>query len=115
MVKDIVRITIVDDSKAEKGDAECGVDWSSTEAFTLASQRIEERFGDGAQLEYIDLAQSLTDRHALELKQKIEDEKLPVPLLFINGQPRIVGQFDIRLLLYTVEVELETGYEPRNR
>lgn len=110
-----MKITIVDDSKAEKCDAECGVDWSSTEAFTLARQRIEERFGDRAQLEYIDLSQPVTSRRALEFKQKIEDEKLPLPLLLVDGQPRIVGLFDTRLLLDTIEVEFETRHEPRNR
>jgi hypothetical protein len=33
--------------------------------------------------------------------------KLPLPLLIINGEPRISGQFDIRFLLYAIDTEIE--------
>jgi len=33
--------------------------------------------------------------------------KLPLPLLIINGEPRIPGQFDIRLLLDAIDAEIE--------
>ncbi|MFQ6121519.1 MAG: hypothetical protein ACE5LA_00440 [Dehalococcoidales bacterium] len=102
MSKQDIQIIIVDDSKAEKCDTKCGVDWSSAEAFTLVKQRIKDRFGDRVQLEYIDLSES--DR-ALELSPGIKD--LPVPILVINGEPRISGQFDIRLLLDAIDAEIE--------
>jgi len=105
---DILKITIVDDSEAERCEAECGEDWSSAETLALAKQRIEERFGGEVQLEYIDLSKAVTDRRALELRQKIREEKTPVPLLVIDDKPRVFGRFDIRILLDTIEVELET-------
>jgi len=108
LASDILNIIIVDDSEAEKCEAQCGEDWSSAETLALAKQRIEERFGREVQLEYIDLSKPVTDRRALELKQEIRNEKMPVPVLVIDDKPRVFGRFDIRILLDTIEVELET-------
>ena len=101
------RITIIDDSKGEKCEAHCGTDWSSPEAVALATKRIKDRFGDQIQLEYLDLSQPLANDHALKLAQQVRDNNLPLPLLIINGQPKISGQFDIHLLLDAVDAELE--------
>ena len=102
-----IQITIVDDSQGEKCDSHCGVDWSSAEVITLASKRIKERFGNKIKLSYLDLSKPITNHHAVELKQRIRKEKLPLPLLVINGQSRISGQFDIYLLLDAIDAELE--------
>ena len=105
LIKHDIQIIIVDDSKGKKCDASCGVDWSSVEAVTLAKQRIKDRFGDRVQLEYIDLSKSTNGHRALELNQRIKG--LPLPLLVINGEPRISGQFDIRMLLDAIDAEIE--------
>ena len=111
LIKHIIQVIIVDDSKGERCDAHCGVDWSSVEAVTLASQRIKDRFGDKIQLEYLDLSKPIANRHALELIQGIRSEGLSLPLLLINGKPRISGQFDIRLLLDAINAELELSHD----
>jgi len=105
--KHTVQITIIDESKGEKCDAHCGIDWSSPEAIALATKRIKDRFGDQIQLEYLDLAKPMTNHHASELEQRIRDKNFALPLLVINGQPRISGQFDIRLLLDAIDAEME--------
>ncbi|MDI6815144.1 MAG: hypothetical protein QMC90_03605 [Dehalococcoidales bacterium] len=107
MIKPTIQITIVDDSKAEKCDAHCELDWSSPEVIALASQRIKDRFGDRIKLQYLDLSKPITNHHALELKQQVRNKKLPLPLLIINGEPRISGEFDIRLLLDAIDAEIE--------
>ncbi len=111
MPKHNIQIIIVDDSKSEKYDAECdakcGVAWSSVEAIALASRQIENRFGEEIKLEYLDLSQPAANPHTLELSQEIKDKDLLLPLLLINGQPRISGPFDIRQLLDTIEAEIE--------
>ena len=111
MSKHDIQIVIVDDSKSEKCDAECGVDWSSAESIALASQQIKNRFGEEIELEYLDLSQPTAIPRALELSQEIKNKNLSLPLLVINGQPRISGLFDIRQLLDTIEVEIEAGEE----
>jgi len=106
-IKHTIQVTIVDDSQGVKCDALCGVDWSSTEAISLATERIKDRFGDRIQLEYLDLSKPITNHHALELSQQVRDKDLSLPLLVIDGQPRISGQFDIRQLVDAIEVEVE--------
>ncbi len=104
MSKPDIQAVIIDDSKGERCDIDCGTDWSSAEAITLAKQRIKDRFGDRVQLDYIDLSKPVSDR-VLELDQRIKD--LPLPSLVINGESRISGQFDIRLLLDAIDAEIE--------
>jgi len=111
LIKHTSQVVIVEDSKGEKCDVHCGVDWSSVEAITLASQRIKDRFGDKIQLEYLDLSKPIANRHALELFQGIKNKDLSLPLLLINSKPRISGQFDIRLLLDAINAELELKHE----
>lgn len=100
-----IQATIVADSRFKPCVAECGMDWSAVGAITLAKMRIKERFGDRAQLDYIDLPQATDSQRIRELKSKIQD--LPLPLLLINGHPRIYGEFDIRRLLDAIEAEME--------
>ena len=107
LIKQAIQITIVDDSTGEKCHAHCGVDWSSVETITLASQRIKDRFGDNIQLEYLDLSKPVANRRTLELNQEIKSKNLSLPLLLINGEPRISGQFDIHQLLDAIDAEIE--------
>ena len=102
-----IQIVIVDNSKGEKCAARCGTDWTSAEVIALTRQRIEDGFGDKIQLEYLDLAEPMTNHRAPELNQTIRDKNLPLPLLVINGQPRISGQFDIRQLIDAISAEIE--------
>ena len=73
----------------------------------MANKRSKEKFGDKVNLEYLDLSKPITNHHALKLSQRIKNESLTLPLLVINGEPRISGQFDIRLLLDAIEAEVE--------
>ncbi len=109
MIKHTIQITIVDDTTVEKCDAHCGIDWSSTEAITLASQRIKDRFGDKIQLQYLDLPKPMASHDKLEWNEVIKNKNLSLPLLLINGQPRISGPFDIRQLLDAIDAEIEIG------
>ena len=109
LIEHIIQITIVDDSCREECEAECGIDWSSPEALALASQRIRDRFGDGIEITYLDISEAVTDDDALKWSKEIKDKNLSLPLLLVNGQLRIPGNFDIRQLLDVVEVEIEIG------
>ena len=106
-MKQSILVIIADDSMGEKCDVHCGMDWSSGETISLATKRIKDRFGDRIQLEYLDLSKPVTNHHALELRQGIKNKNLSLPLLVINGQPRISGQFDIHQLLDAIDAEVE--------
>jgi len=103
--KQDIQVIIVDDSEAEKCEANCGVGWSSAELLTLASQGVKDRFGDRVRLEYVDLSEPVNSHRDLGLPQRIKE--LPLPLLVIDGEPRISGRFDIRMLLDAIEAEIE--------
>ncbi len=100
-----VRITIIDDSTVELCDASCGVDWSLPESVDLARQRMTERFGDRARLEYLDLPKARRTKRLHDIKTRIAG--LPMPVLLSNGHPRIAGEFDTRQLLDVIEADLE--------
>jgi disulfide oxidoreductase YuzD len=110
--KDDIQITIINDSRRQECEAECGIDWSSPEAVALASQRIKERFGDKRdriELAYLDLSKDVTNPEGLAWNEAVKNRNLSFPLLLINGQLRISGRFDIRQLLDVIEVEIEIG------
>ena len=102
-----MQITIVDDSKDKRCVFDCGMDWSSDETIVLANQQMKERFGDGIQLKYLDLSKRVTNQHNVELKRRVRDEKLSLPILLVNDKLRISGQFDVRLLLNIIDTERE--------
>jgi len=104
-----IQITIINDSRRVECEAECGIDWSSPEALTLATRRIKDRFGDKIQLAYLDLSRGVDNDVTLKWSEVIKSKNLLLPLLLVNGQLRISGRFDIRQLLDTVEVEIELG------
>lgn len=107
MAKDDIQVIIVDDRNFNRCDVNCGADWSSAEVANTARQRIKERFGDRVRLDYIDLSQPATNSLTLEWRPRIGSEKLPLPLLTINGEIRISGPFDIRLLLDAIDATIE--------
>ena len=80
------------------------MDWSSAENLALADKQIEARFGDRVRLQYLDLSETgaVLGR---QLHQRIGNANLP--LLIVNGEPRIAGLFDIRMLLDAIEAEVE--------
>ncbi len=82
----------------------CGMDWFSAESLTLADKQIEARFGDSVRLQYLDLSETAAVL-GQPLHRRIINENLP--LLVINGEPRISGPFDIRMLLDAIEAEVE--------
>ena len=107
MTKDIVEIDIIDDTSRRDCDIDCGTDWSSQEALTLADRQIRSRFSGEIHLKYTDLSRMSPDHRAAEWRQTIRERSLPVPLLLIDGQLRIAGQFDTRQIIDAVEAEME--------
>lgn len=110
MVKARIQVIILDNSKGQKCMADCGIDWSASEVLALARQRLQDRFGDRVDLDYLDLAKPAANRHPLELSPEIRN--MPSPVLLINGKAVIAGLFDIRQLLDTTQAEIELEEQP---
>jgi len=102
-----IQILIIDDSRAEKCDIGCGIDWSSPENMGFARQRIKENFGNSIILDYVDMAKPAISPLISELRQRLSEDNLPLPVLTINGKSRIYGQFDTRMLLDAINAEVE--------
>ena len=97
----------MDDSRAEKCAIGCGMDWSLPENMDFARQRTRESFGNSIILDYVDLAKPASSPRISKLQQRLSKNNLPLPVLTINGKPRIYGQFDTRMLLDAIDAEVE--------
>jgi len=100
-------VIIVDDKGKQACDAGCGTDWSLSEAVSLLEERIKEKFNDKIVMEYVDLSKGGNSQQKLDWHRLIEDNSLPVPLLLVDGELRMSGQFDIRQILDAIEVHME--------
>ena len=106
-----IKAVIIDDSRHEQCQGHCGLDWSLPENLELAWVRLRERFGDQTRLDYYDLANKTVSSDAWQLGLSTKAENLPLPVLIINGEPKISGPFDIRQLLDAIDAEIEIGSE----
>ena len=75
----------------------------------IIKQRGRERFGDAVVLELVDLESDQAG--AADIKVKINKEGLALPLLLVNEEVRISGEFDARQLMDIIEVEKELKWE----
>ena len=103
-----VQVTIYSDSRGcAKCQAECGLDFCSLAVQQEVLDRVRERFGGRIRLDYFDLSDAETRRQNQEIVGRMVAQGLELPLLLINGKPKIAGYFDARMLVDMVEVELE--------
>jgi disulfide oxidoreductase YuzD len=107
--KNIIEIMVLDDTGRHDCSACVEIDWSLPDSIALAYQRIKDRFNASLKLEYIDLSKGTANQQALKWSQAIRERNLSVPLLLINGELRISGQFSIRQLLDAIETVIEMG------
>jgi glutaredoxin len=105
---DGIQVTIINGHSKQDCDEACGTDWSLNESLDLARQRIKERFEGNVELAYLDVASDRTVEGE-EWIRKIDKNNLSTPLLVLNGQVRISGNFDIRQMLDVIEAEMEMG------
>lgn len=108
MDKNPVKVTIINDPlKKQDCDASCGADWSSLQTLDLARKQVNERFGGNIQLTYMDIAGETAGSEPDKWMVALKEHNLSVPLLVINGQLRISGNFNIRQMMDAIEVEME--------
>ena len=110
MAKKPVQVTIINDPLyRQECDVSCGTDWSSMKVLEMARQQVNEKFGEDIHLTYMDIAADSEDEGIIHWIETIKSKNLGVPLLIINGQIRIAGNFDIRQMIDVIEVEREMG------
>ena len=103
----LIRVTVLDNTKAEKCEGRCGLDFSSPEAVESVIELLNKLYGEKVQLQYLDLAKPSTSHSYPEIVERVRTENLALPLLLINGNLRISGYFDIYLLQSVIQAEME--------
>lgn len=106
-----IRVAIFDNSQAQHCPGQCGMAALSQDDVKFVAEHLKERFGEDTELDYLDLAQpSVRKRHRRILKL-IEAQNLNLPVVTVNGVPRLSGGVDYRLIAETIEVvrEIEDG------
>lgn len=103
-----ILVSVLVDSAIPWCEGECTTDWLKAEHQALARQEIARRHSERVEVEFVDIrAPSASPRQA-SLISRVQREKLPFPVLLMNGHPRITGPFDMRMLLDIIEVETES-------
>jgi disulfide oxidoreductase YuzD len=101
-----ILVTVVDDAAIPKCEARCGLDFSSPETFKSTTEILRQLFGSRVKLEYagMDAIQAGT---LAEMGERVRSGDLVLPLLLINGKPRISGYFDLHSLQEVIQAEIE--------
>ena len=102
-------ITILNDSRVKKCDAGCGVNWSKKEEIDIAREQIKRQLHDDFVLEYKDMANASVAKIFLPIIQKARKADIFYPVLIINGDIRISGDFDLRMLTDMIDAARELG------
>jgi len=100
----MLHVQIIGDSKNQLCQAECGPDWSQTDMLAKARCALRRKYGESVRLDYLELSQDA------KLASAFGQEK-NLPLLVVNGQVRLAGQFEIRQVMDIAEAQLEIGVE----
>jgi hypothetical protein len=101
-----ILVTVVDDATSPKCEARCGLDLSSPEVFKSTTGVLRKLFGSRVKLEYtrLDVIQA---GPLAEIAGRVKSGELALPLLLINGKPRVSGYFDLHLLQESIQAEIE--------
>jgi hypothetical protein len=101
-----ILVTVIDDAASPKCEARCGLDFSSPETFKSTASVLRELFGSRVKLEYAGLDGIRTGPLA-EIGERLKSGDLVLPLLLVNGKPRISGYFDLHSLQEVIQAEIE--------
>ena len=107
--KQDIKVLVVDDRQIRSCEVGCGMDWSSADTVALAALQVHASFGDRVQLKHLGLSEAVANSITSETHKEIMSGNISLPLLVINGETRISGPFDIRMLMDAVEAVIETN------
>ncbi len=71
----------------------------------MVAQHLRRRYGDAVQVEYYDLANDSNRAKFPEIVKTIEEDDLPVPLVAIDGVPRMAGGVDFWTIAEFIEAK----------
>lgn len=83
------------------------MDWMKGENQALARREVTRKHGDEVVVDFMDIRTSAASAAQTELIRRVQAQNPPFPVLLLNGNPRITGPFDVRMLLDMIETELD--------
>jgi glutaredoxin len=101
-----ILVTVVDDATSPKCEARCGLDLSSPETFKSTAAVLRKLFGTKVKLAYSTL-DAVQGGPLTEIAERVKRGELSLPLLLINGKPRVSGYFDLHLLQESIQAQIE--------
>jgi hypothetical protein len=101
-----ILVTVVDDVAIPRCEARCGLDFSSPETFESTVSVLRKLFGSRVKLEYAGL-DAIQAGPLAEVGERLKSGDLVLPLLLVNGKPRISGYFDLHSLQEVIQAEIE--------
>lgn len=101
-----ILVTVVDDAASPKCEARCGLDFSSPETLKSTTQVLRKLFGSRVKLEYAG-PDAIQAGPLAEMGERVKSGDLVLPLLLVNGKPRISGYFDLHSLQEVIQAEIE--------
>jgi glutaredoxin len=107
----LVHVTIIDDSRSQKCEGRCGLDFSSPGEMKAITQLLKKLYGESVRLAYHDLSDSSVEDSHPAIAEWARLDQSTLPLLLINGKPRVSGYFDFRLMHDAIQAEMEIDCE----
>ncbi|MBI4333701.1 MAG: hypothetical protein HY673_20755 [Chloroflexi bacterium] len=102
-----IEVTVLVDSAAPSCEGDCVMDWLKPENQAVARRELARKHGDGAAVDFVDIRASSPGAPRAGLVRQTLAGNPRFPALLLNGNPRIAGPFDLRMLLDMVETEMD--------
>jgi hypothetical protein len=101
-----ISVIVLDDPGRPGCEARCGLDLSSAEVLRSTAEALRRRFGSRVELHYTSL-DAMGAAAPAGIAERLSRGDLALPLLLVNGQPRISGRFDLHSLQEVIQAEIE--------
>ena len=101
-----VIVTVLDNPARPACEARCGLDLSSEEVLRSTTEALRGRFGSRVELLYTAVGASGAGAPD-GIARRLGAGDLVLPLLLVNGKPRISGYFDLHALQEVIQAEIE--------
>lgn len=102
-----IRVTILDNSRVNKCEGRCGLDLSAPGRIQSLADLLKKLYGENVCLDYYDLGDSSVENSRLQVPEEARAATSNLPLLLVNGKPRISGYFDLRQIQDVIQAEIE--------
>jgi len=107
-VSEPMRVSIIYDAGSPDCDGGCGLDLASTEEMQFTLHHLRQRYGDSVEVEFLDFSScGGGPAESADLAHSMRERGLPLPLLAINGIPRLSGNLSFARIAQAIEVQRE--------